>query len=354
MKLPWSPLFSIERSGLPEVTVDGIIAVWAGPGAGHLIRIGDTSAPLWSRSLLKPFQLLCLLPTLSEAYPSLKPHHYATMLSSHSGEPVHLSALKEIFDITGISQDHLQCPACAPLSSLESALLKSRGEAPTTAHHPCSGKHTAVLAALAAQNDSLDTYLSPDGEIYQTLHDLLVFLLQKEQEPLPQSVDGCGMPTFALTATDMAQLYLLLGQDLTTGFLKEAPDTLLPILACWSQIRALMKTNPALVGGTGRLDTRLIQGSLTGHTDRIILAKEGADGLLAVCLSPEKPYQGGIGMLIKLACGYDLQHLETTLQALLEALGIYPTGTFTSNPDQIVRHRFYIEPMYQAAILGED
>lgn len=72
--LPWRPIFTIERSRRPEVTVYGIVSLVTGaaPGSDSVIATrqlmgkGDINYQLWSRSLLKPWQLLNHIHVLKE------------------------------------------------------------------------------------------------------------------------------------------------------------------------------------------------------------------------------------------------------------------------------------------------
>jgi len=161
--LPWDPIFTIERSGQPEVTVSGIISVVA--GAEHkdlgrtLLALGDVSYELWSRSLLKPWQLLSHLHLLKEAYPSLEPQHFALITASHSGESAHLCVLHELLRIGELEESLLKCPAAMPLSAEVRMKLQREGHAPRPLFNNCSGKHIGYLHAIKAQSGVLEPYL---------------------------------------------------------------------------------------------------------------------------------------------------------------------------------------------------
>ncbi|MFX6857585.1 asparaginase, partial [Acinetobacter baumannii] len=93
----------IERSEQPEVTVYGIISVvGANSSTGkvdEILAYGDVNHFLWSRSLLKPWQLLSHYEIIKENFPKLKPKHLALMMASHSCEQIHLDLLADIIAI---------------------------------------------------------------------------------------------------------------------------------------------------------------------------------------------------------------------------------------------------------------
>src|SRR5262249_54593985 len=148
--LPWAPIYTIERSGLKEVTVYGIVTVTDGQGR-DLLSIGNVDALLWTRSVLKPWQLLSHLPELKETYSQLEPHHFALMMASHSGEPFHLEAIRQMLEFGKLSEDLLKCPAGLPMSPEFKHKLSSEGAKPKSIYNGCSGKHSGYLLHLKAQ-----------------------------------------------------------------------------------------------------------------------------------------------------------------------------------------------------------
>jgi L-asparaginase II len=116
-----------------------------------------------------------------------------------------------------------------------------------------------------------------------------------------------------------------------------------------------MLQEAALIGGAGRLDSRLMQGHGRTVPNRLVLAKEGADGLLGIGLIPQLPFKNGLGMLIKLAGGYDPAYLETVYDGLLTALGLAEG----EKPGLVERQatgqetQFHFEPLIGTAILDD-
>lgn len=314
LTLPWAPMYSVTRSQKPEVTVYGLAFVWAEDRAAQnncglaLLRVGETRTPLWTRSLLKPFQLMVLYPTLKQAYPELTPSHWAMLMASHQGDAQQLELLQEIMTLGGLSESDLQCPSCA-------CMRPQNPQEPSPLHHPCSGKHLAHLLYLKARNLPLEHYLQPDQEPYKLLRELLCYLFYVDS--LPESLDGCGMPNLGLTAVELAQLYHALVMPVSKDMIRQCPDELTDILMSWDEISALMQAHPELIGGQHRLDTRLMQGPGLS-----LIAKEGAEGLLCLGIGANPCFADGIGLLIKLSAGYNAQHLEVIIRHILSQLNL--------------------------------
>lgn len=317
---PWLPIYSINRSDIAEVTVSGIISVVDGKGQS-LVALGDPNYVLWTRSCLKPWQLLAHLPQLKSAYPKLQPAHFALMLSSHSGEKLHLEKLDEVSTIGDVDQSLLQCPPSYPMAQADRVHAQDKGDKQTSRCNNCSGKHMGYLLAMKAKQLPLTDYLNPQGIQFEPLKNLIRFLIGKADFDFPVTTDGCRLPNYAFSIADMAKLYARLVSDYSADEIKKAPAEIQPMLQMWSDLRSYMHDYPEIVGGKGRLDTRIMQEELTNDPRLSLLAKQGADGLLSIAVSPTTKYPDGLGIVIKLASGTDMHHMETIVKELFHQLG---------------------------------
>lgn len=308
--LPWAPVLNIRRGSLAEVTVYGIVTALI-PEKDILLSVGESDNRLWSRSLLKPWQLLVNLPRIKTRYPALSGRHWAVMAGSHQGDPAQLQVLEELDALAG--EAALQCPACYPMGAQNARQLQDQGCPPSVLYHPCSGKHLAHRLAWPDEPDYLDTA----HPAYAELRHILSQWLRRQSVSFEGGIDSCGMPNMALSAEEMACLY---------AWLAGSTDEPAP------EIREAMQAFPELVGGEGRLDTRLMRGELTDAPDLSIVAKEGADGLLGIGVAPCEKYPDGLGMLVKLAEGYNPAHLEAIAVQLLYHLGLRQTGYVLNDP----------------------
>ena len=322
--LPWRPLFTIERSKRAEVTAYGIISLVDSSNLLNsaenkpLLGIGDTDFQLWSRSLLKPWQLLNHIQVLKAAYPTLKDEHYAFFMASHSAEPGHIKLLEEIEAITGASEKALKCPPAAPLSSETKELLKTRGEKNGRRYHNCSGKHLGYLAAIAAEGRDIGNYLVESELHHSRLKKIMSALTGRGEETFIHTTDGCQLPNYALSTKEMAALYLSLfnSRPVFTDPLISACQAYYP------ELGQIMHRYPRTISGGNRLDYKIMGQNLLGNSELQFIAKEGADGLLGLAMAPCSRYPQGLGLCIKLSAGFDNRHMELLVREIFERLAL--------------------------------
>ncbi len=319
MSIPWQPLFTIERSELPEVTVYGIVSVLEGR-KGSLVPVveqGDVNAPLWSRSVLKPWQFIGHWDVLTAAYPTLTSEQLAIMIASHSAEDLHQDILKSLMDLSGIDESYLGCPFTMPLSQAAKEKVKAQGGSQRRLYHNCSGKHLGFLMAIKAQGGDMRAYLDPKGHQFDVLKESLGKILGRSAASFAWTTDGCQLPNYALSAREIATLY---GTLLNRTFAERAAGAKLAE-QCF-EAGQLMHKYPQIIGGADRVDTQLMQGKLFGNGALKIVAKEGADGLLAIGIGSTKQYPDGLGMLVKLSAGFDRNHMLRIVAHVLKELGL--------------------------------
>ncbi len=319
--LPWKPLFSIERSGITEVTRSGIICLVDGDNKA-ILSLGDSNYELWSRSCLKSFQLLSHLHVLQKHYPSLQPYHYALMASSHSGEDIHLSGVREILAIGDVDASFLKCPPAYPLSPEAEYKAQAAHLPKTSLFNNCSGKHAGYLLAMKANGYDLSDYTNANGPQFTLLKRLLAYLLGKNENEFAVTVDGCRLPNYALSPRELAYLYVRLQSDFSEGEIKKAPEDVQVMLKNWGSIRQYMSQYPEMVSGKGRLDARLMQKEFVEDKSICLLAKQGADGMLSISLSANKQYPRGLGIVIKDAGGNSPLYQELIVEKLFSHLNL--------------------------------
>lgn len=325
--IPWVPLFTIERSGQPEVMVSGIVSVVANGDKSadikDVLSVGDVDYHLWSRSVLKPWQLLSNLVPLQGAYPKLGDRHFALITASHSAEPEHLCVLNELLAIGRLKEDMLQCPAAMPLSAEYRFKLRQEGIKPKALFNNCSGKHLGYLLGLQAQSLPLETYLNPEGKQFVPLKQALGTLLGRPPSSFKFTTDGCRLPNYDLSIKEMARLYMTLVVEPDTNWLKAVPQEVKDMFACYDLLGKTFRAYPQLIGGTGRVDTNIMEGKLGNLSfARGMVAKQGAEGLIAIGVPPNKKYPNGVGILIKLASGFVEKYMEVMTVEIFKQLGV--------------------------------
>jgi len=287
------PLFSLERSGHEEICVYGELVLLSADGRVEQRR-GEPGTYLPARSLLKPFQFLA--GGHARAGAALNERDVAA-LGSISANAEQLAALEQWYAGDPL-EAALVLPAALPLDARERAARL--GTPGSQRCHPCFSKHMAILAACRARGWPLAGYADPAHPYARQLRQLLARWLDRDADSFQLLADGCQLPTPLLRLEELAGLYRQLaaappGSEEAAVFLG-------------------MSSHPGWVGGAGRMDTELMR----ANPGRLI-AKEGADGLLAIAFASGAS-QGG-ALVVKLAAGYQPEWALLAAAPLLRARG---------------------------------
>lgn len=296
------PLVSLVRDGFEEVTVHGEIVLSDEAGKYWSASEGVGRYPV--RSLLKPFQFLaCDLPPERWHGTSLANSRYAPCVGSISASIEQVQILDAWYrkGKPGALVELIQVPPAIPLDLEKRVQSKERG--PKAMYHTCFSKHAAIVEACECHGWDPKTYLSQEHPFHLALVRVLSELLGRNLSGAEFVTDGCHLPSPVLSLSDTAKLY----QRLAAA---DSESTL-------GWIRRLMLANPEWIGGPGRVDTRLMQ----ANPGRVV-AKEGADGLLGMALLPDARLPKGLGIVVKMASGFDMESAALALGPVLEALGL--------------------------------
>jgi L-asparaginase len=215
---------------------------------------GDPDLLAYVRSAAKPLQALPLVPY------DLPSEELAIACASHEARPDQLVAVRALLERAGVSTDDLECGA----------------EHGSRLRHNCSGKHAGFLFLCRARGWDPEGYRLPEHPLQQELLALVAETVGRPAEEIVTAVDGCGVPTFALTLTEMAAMF--------AGFARGEPGGM-------ETVAAAMTAHPELVGGPQAVDT-LAMRALPGA-----VAKRGAEGVVCAGL-PD-----GTGIALKVEDG---------------------------------------------------
>lgn len=245
------------RSGFVEGRHYGSL-VAIGPDAGIAFSTGDPNTPILPRSANKPLQAAGML----RAGLDLDGPLLALAAASHSGQPFHLDGVRRILEGARLTEAALQTPPDYPLDEQAQRDWIRLGGGPARIAMNCSGKHAAMLATCVAAGWPTATYPNADHPLQVHLRHAIEGLAE---EPVTATgVDGCGASLFALSLRGVARAFRRL----------VLADSAMPE----RRVADAMRAHPEYVGGTGRDVTALMAG-VPG-----LLAKEGAEGVLAVAL----------------------------------------------------------------------
>ena len=276
------PLAVATRGSTVECVHYGSIAVTNAQGK-ILWSVGDSNAPVFGRSSLKPFQAIPLLAHPEAGRYGFTVKEIAILCASHSGEPRHADVVLGVLKKAGCHLRDLQCGVHPPLY-LEALEQRPRAEdIYTPVHHNCSGKHAGMLAFARLLEAPLPTYFEPQHPVQQAIRGCVAHFTGVPAAELATGVDGCSAPNYAMPLSSLAAAYARLGDPAPDACYGDAP----------ARVYEAMTRHPELVSGLKRFDLALTH---TGHGDWI--SKGGAEGVQ--CLSVRRH---GFGVAIKVADG---------------------------------------------------
>ncbi len=320
------PLARVVRGELAECVHLGAVAV-ADPRGTLQASAGAPELVTYLRSAAKPFQALVVVESGAADAFGFGPRELAVIAGSHSGEPAHVAVVRDVLGRIGLGEDALQCGARAPLAGAAARALAAAGQPPLAIHNSCSGKHAGMLAVCVHRGWPIDRYLDAAHPLQHLNRAAIANLAGLQPDAVGVGVDGCGVPTFAVSLRAMARLYARLA----------SPSGLrTPRAAALERVRDAMRAHPFLVGGTRRLDTELPLAA-----GEALVVKGGADGVRCAGL-----VGGELGVALKVIDGAAravdpsflaaLQQLGWIDDRVLEALAYHARTPIRNSRDEVV------------------
>ena len=300
----WEPLVDFRRNDVSENTIHGAVA-WA--HGNEVIHSFGGNVLCYGRSMMKPLLMKTFVDVLDD---ELSWEQKAISCSSHNGDTEHVSTAQSI--LSDSEWGLMQCPLDVPLVQFGRQVRR-----PRRWFHTCSGEHAAILKALHLKGINRAGYTLPQSDWFPLFLDTLrKFMNQSDWEPKRVARDGCGLPTVSNTVNELAVMFAGLASTKDDDWIWEA-----------------MCRNPDLVGGFNRLDSTILKAG-----EGTVLAKEGADGLLGLSII-HPDYPKGLGIVIKIAHGWNAQATWYIARAVLGVLGIE-----LRNPYPLHRQKAFIVP----------
>lgn len=240
----------VERSGFIESRHAGV-AVVVDPDGAEVVSLGDPTAPVLTRSCLKPLQAIAVL----ETGVALNGPELVLASASHRAESRHIDVVERMLREAGLTATDLQCPSVLPADPTNRRRV---GDNPSPVFFNCSGKHAAFLAAQVHAGEPTDAYLDPDSFIQQRVRQTVTEYCG--EAPAFTGIDGCGAPVHAVSLTALARgvSYVTAGRTLPGKKLVQA-----------------VLDNPWAIQGQGKANTVAIE-------QLGVFAKFGAEGVLVM------------------------------------------------------------------------
>jgi L-asparaginase II len=327
--LPPEILVRVRRGDRIESEHRGDVAVVDSAGA-LVASCGDPDRGIFVRSAAKPFQALPFLAAGGARRFGLGDDEIALMCASHGGEPRHVRLARRMLRKGRFSEEDLVCGAHLPLHEPSARALVRRGAAVSPLHNNCSGQHAALLLSCRLFGYPPRGYEAPDHPLQQRLRETFAAYAGLPPAALEIAVDGCGIPVFYAPLSSLARAYARLMARREPGeSVEELRARALVVRAMWE--------SPAMVAGKGRFTTELLEAG-----KRRWVGKEGAEGVYAIGLRPQRPGARPVGIAFKIEDGSSRGRDAVSL-ALLGHLG---------RLDDVARRRLAAHesiPVYNAA-----
>mgnify|MGYP000506788339 CR=1 FL=1 len=277
-------LESVHHGAVVALNEDGSVA----------FSYGDPLVGIFPRSSTKPLQAHAML----SAGLDLPDELLALVCASHDGRAIHLDGVRRILASVGLDESALQCALDRPLGENE---RRAWGDnPPTRIAMNCSGKHAAMLARAVLLGEPTSGYEDAAHAVQRAAHDTVATWSGMTPEQLGVGVDGCGVTVFSLPLANMALSYARLAHASTHG---DEPSR---------RILHAMTSQPFLVGGSDRFDTRLME-AVGGN----VVCKVGAEGVHTFAIIDR-----GIGFALKVEDGSQRAQFVAVLAMLAEYDGL--------------------------------
>lgn len=319
------------------MTPASLVEVWRGPivesrHRGHLTAVngkGETIAALgqpetvtYVRSSGKPFQAIPVIVSGAADSFGFTEQEIAIACGSHSGEPIHVNAVRSMLSKIGLDESALKCGVHEPFSAEVARELARTQTPPSVLQNNCSGKHAAMLALARHVGAPTQDYDDQGNPVQQAIAKTVAEFSDVALDQIAIGTDGCGVPVFGIPVRAMALMYARLVAP------SEEFDAATRI-ACHRIVKAMIDF-PEMVGGSkDRLDTELIRAG-KGR----LISKIGAEGVYTVGVLPSGQWPKGVGLALKIEDGDDhrarppavieaLRQLNVLAQDELMALASY-------------------------------
>lgn len=301
-------LAKVIRGNAVESIHRGHFVVVDGNG-GTLASGGDPSTVTYFRSSCKSIQAIPFIASGAADRFGFSDDEIALAVASHSGERMHVEIAARMLAKAGFSEKDLRCGAHLPFNEQESQRMLAAGERPNQLHNNCSGKHAAMLAFALHIGADPASYDLPTNPVQTAILERISQFSEVPMSEIAIGIDGCAAPNFAVPVAAMARSF---------ANLLDPPDSFdqATRAACHRIVKAMID-HPKLVGGTGRLDTMIMEAARGA-----LVCKVGADGVWLCGVLPSAKWPSGLVVALKIEDGDD--HLSRPVVAveLLRKLGV--------------------------------
>lgn len=280
-------LADVIRNGLVESRHRGAVAV-VEPHGSVIRSGGNIDTNTFIRSTGKPLHMVPAIRSGLLEHFGFTTEELAVMVASHSGEPYHIALVESILAKAGLDRSQLRCGAHMPKDPDVQLTLGARS--PSVLHNNCSGQHAGLLAYSLLIGAQTGSYEALEHPAQKRMLSTLAEFSGISEVSIPNAVDGCSLPVFAIPLRSLAKTYA--GLVNPSGFDDQTQS------ACRLVVRAMIEYPRAVAGKTKRLCKDLMI-TCAGK----VIAKTGAEGVYCIGVLPCGVYPRGLGIAIKIDDG---------------------------------------------------
>ncbi len=319
-------LANVIRGETVESIHRGHVIVVNGKGS-TIATIGDPTMVTYFRSACKAFQAMPFIASGAADRFGFTEDEIALAVASHSGEPFHVEIAARMLTKIGLSESDLRCGVHLPFNETESRRMTAAGEKPSQLHNNCSGKHAAMLGLAVHLGADIKTYDLPGTPVQQAILECVSEFTDVPTDQIAVGIDGCAAPNFAVPLAAMAHSF--------GNLIYPSERFEMPTRSACERIVSAMNKYPELIGGTNRLDTRVMQAA-PGK----LISKVGADGVWIGAMLPSEKYPTGLGIALKVEDGDDFRGRPVIVIELLRQLGALTDNDLSDlSPMPIINRR---------------
>ncbi len=318
-------LANVIRGETVESIHRGHIVIVDGDGK-TIFSVGNPETVTFWRSAAKSFQAIPFILSGAAERFGFHENEIALACASHSGEKIHTDLAAKMLAKAGLAESDLRCGCHLPFYEKRAQEMIRESESPTQLHNNCSGKHAAMLAFAKQIGADLKTYHRAENPVQRAILEMVARFTEIPEERIAIGVDGCNAPNFAVPLGSMARAFgkLILPPADFDDELREAVRRI---------VTATLR-HPELIGGTGRLDTMLMQAA-----PRQFISKVGADGVYSAGVLPSTRWKRGLGIAFKIEDGDDFRARSAVSVELFRQLGILDAGALPELSPLPIRNR---------------
>ncbi len=174
--------------------------------AGQVVEAwGDIERFVYPRSAVKSFQVLPFFESGAADESGATETEIALTCSSHNGQDAQIGAVRNWLQRTGLDEAHLECGGHLPYHNETAHEYIRRGEAGSTIHNMCSGKHSAFFVTAKMLGKETNNYIQRKHPVQQRVSAAIQEMTDWDILRSPWAVDGRSIPTIDLPLYALAR-----------------------------------------------------------------------------------------------------------------------------------------------------